>query len=114
MLQQEVPKDFVVATGIQYSVRDFVTKAANILGKELFWGGEGASEYALDNNGNKIVAVDPLYYRPAEVDTLLGNAELARRELGWTPKISFDELLEEMVESDLLAAKRIVADSAIG
>ena len=113
MLQQDEPKDFVVATGIQYSVRDFVSKAANILGIDLHWEGQGVSEYALDSQGNKIVAVDPLYYRPTEVETLLGNSELAYRELGWSPKISFDELLEEMIESDLLATKRLVAASTI-
>ena len=113
MLQQDEPKDFVVATGIQYSVRDFVSKAANILGIDLHWEGQGVSEYALDSQGNKIVAVDPLYYRPTEVETLLGNSELAYRELGWSPKISFDELLEEMVESDLIATKRLVAASTI-
>ena len=113
MLQQDTPRDFVVATGIQYSVRDFVSKAAKILGLDLAWEGRGVSEYALDIHGNKIVAVDPLYYRPTEVETLLGNAELAHKELGWTPKISFDELLEEMVKSDLLATRRLVASSAV-
>ena len=106
MLQQEKPQDFVIATGRQYSVRDFVQRCAALLGMELTWSGEGVDEKAVDKAGNVIVAVDPRYFRPTEVETLLGDASKAQKELGWVPRTTFDELVQEMVESDLQAARR--------
>jgi GDPmannose 4,6-dehydratase len=106
MLQQETPKDYVIATGEQHSVRDFVSLAAEMLGMKLRWQGSGVEEKALDENGNVIVAVDPTYFRPAEVETLLGDATRAREELGWTPRTTFKELVREMVEKDLESAER--------
>jgi len=106
MLQQEKPQDFVIATGEQYSVREFVQRCAKLLELELTWSGTGLEEKAVDNNGSTVIAVDPRYFRPTEVETLLGDPSKAKRELGWTPRTSFDELVREMVESDLLAARR--------
>ncbi len=107
MLQQETPDDFVIATGVQYSVRDFVTIAARQLKIEIDWQGTGVDEKGFDRaTGKCIVSVDPRYFRPAEVETLLGDPTKAREQLGWVPKISFDELVCEMVESDLELAKR--------
>src|SRR5450756_931007 len=106
MLQQEQPEDFVIATGVQYSVRDFVNAAARELGLVLTWHGAGQDTKAYDASGKCIVAVDPRYFRPTEVQTLLGDASKARNKLGWTPKISFDELVSEMVREDLKIAQR--------
>jgi GDPmannose 4,6-dehydratase len=106
MLQQEKPQDFVIATGQQYSVREFVQRCAALLDLDLCWSGGGVEEKAVDRAGNVVVAVDPRYFRPTEVETLLGDASKAQRELGWTPRTSFDELVREMVESDLKAAER--------
>lgn len=106
MLQQAKPADYVIATGIQYSVREFVTAAAACLDLTLNWEGEGCDERALDAKGNIIVAVDPRYFRPAEVETLLGDSRKARKELGWSPRTSFAELVEEMVREDLKSAER--------
>jgi GDPmannose 4,6-dehydratase len=106
MLQQDKPQDYVIATGEQHSVREFVQRCATLLDLDLVWQGTGVGEKAIDKNGNTIVAVDPRYFRPTEVDTLLGDSSKARRELGWTPRTSFDELVREMVESDLKAAQR--------
>ncbi len=106
MLQQEKPQDFVIATGQQYSVRDFVKRCAELLELGLAWQGSGVDEKALDKDGNVIVGVDPRYFRPSEVETLLGDAGKACRELGWTPKTSFDDLVREMVEADLKSAER--------
>src|SRR3954451_9995879 len=88
MLQQDQPQDYVIATGHQYSVREFVERAAERLGIQLQWKGEGVEEKGLDAEGRVIVAVDPRYFRPAEVETLLGEASKARRELGWVPRTS--------------------------
>ena len=106
MLQQEKPQDFVIATGQQYSVREFVQRCATLLELDLTWSGSGVEEKAVDKAGNVVVAVDPRYFRPTEVETLLGDASKAKRELGWEPRISFDELVREMVECDLKAAER--------
>jgi len=106
MLQQEKPQDYVIATGQQYSVREFVQRCAKLLELDLTWSGSGLAEKAVDKAGNVVVAVDPRYFRPTEVETLLGDASKAKRELGWEPRISFDELVREMVESDLKAAER--------
>jgi len=97
MLQQDVPDDYVIATGKQYSVREFVEKAAPYFGIKISWMGEGLEEVGYDTiSGNKVVVVDSKYFRPAEVDTLLGDPTKAKEKLGWKPKISFDELIEDM------------------
>lgn len=101
MLQQDIPEDFVIATGVQYSVRDFVNAAAKELDIVVCWDGEGENEKGYDQNGKCIVQIDPRYYRPTEVETLLGDATKAKEKLGWTPKISFSELVAEMIREDL-------------
>ena len=101
MLQQEKPEDYVIATGVQYSVRDFVNAAANELGLTIRWSGCGLEECGYDSDGNLIIAVDPQYFRPTEVDTLIGDASKAKRQLGWSPRISFHELAAEMAREDL-------------
>jgi GDPmannose 4,6-dehydratase len=106
ILQQDAPEDFVIATGIQHSVRDFVTAAGAELGISIRWEGEGLDEKGYDGAGKCVVSVDPRYFRPAEVDTLLGDATKARKTLGWKPKITFDELVREMVQEDLKSAQR--------
>ena len=106
MLQQDVPEDFVIATGVQYSVRDFINIAANELGIYMHWKGEGLEEKGFDATGKCIVSVDPRYFRPAEVETLLGDPSKAKSKLGWQPKITFNELVKEMVREDLKAAER--------
>jgi len=107
MLQQPQPEDYVVATGKQHSVRDFVVLAGKLLGMEIEWHGRGAEELGVDRNGgHTVVRVDPRYFRPAEVESLLGDASKIRDKLGWSPEISFEALLREMVESDLALAKR--------
>ena len=106
MLQQEAPEDYVIATGIQYSVRDFVNRAAQQIAIEIRWEGNGVDEKGYDNQGNCIVAVDQRYFRPAEVETLLGDATKARQKLGWTPGTTFDELVSEMMLEDLKTAQR--------
>jgi len=122
MLQQEKPEDFVIATGVQYSVRDFVNAAARELGMSIRWEGKGVDEKGflirsstfkgevgrvMGAEGERcIVAVDPRYFRPTEVETLLGDASKARNKLGWTPKITFEELVSEMVREDLKSAER--------
>jgi len=105
MLQQDEPEDFVIATGVQYSVRDFVNAAAKELGMTIEWRGEGVEEkgYVLEKC---IVSVDPRYFRPTEVETLLGDPSRAKQKLGWETKISFDELVVEMVREDLRSAQR--------
>jgi GDPmannose 4,6-dehydratase len=123
MLQQEAPEDFVIATGVQYSVRDFVNAAAQELGMEIRWEGKGVEEKGFwsnqnasgiaagsdtdrGNNTDAIVAVDPRYFRPTEVETLLGDPTLARERLGWEPRIGFEALVAEMVREDLRSAER--------
>jgi GDPmannose 4,6-dehydratase len=106
MLQQAQPEDLVIATGVQHSVRDFVNAAAREIGLDLRWHGSGVDEYATDDKGNKRVAVDPRYFRPTEVETLLGDASRARARLGWAPRVTFDELVAEMMREDLKSAER--------
>jgi len=107
MLQQDGADDYVIATGEQYSVRDFVTAAAKELDMNIVWDGKGEKEKGVDKNtGRCIVAVDPVYFRPTEVESLLGDATKARENLGWSPKISFAELVKEMVTEDLALAER--------
>ncbi len=106
MLQQDKPEDYVIATGQQYSVRDFVARAAEALEMKLTFEGTGADEVARDETGRVVVRVDPQYFRPAEVETLLGDASKAREQLGWEPETSFDQLVDEMVKSDLEEARR--------
>lgn len=106
MLQQDVPNDFVIATGKQYSVRDFVNAAANELGMNIRWDGQGVEEKGYDSSGKVIVQVDPSYFRPTEVETLLGDASKARDKLGWTPKTTFEQLVKEMVDADFRIAHR--------
>jgi GDPmannose 4,6-dehydratase len=106
MLQQDQPEDFVIATGVQYSVRDFVNAAAKELGMVITWIGKGIDEKGYDAAGRCIVQVDPRYFRPTEVETLLGDPSKAKQKLGWTPRISFHELVAEMVREDLKSAER--------
>ncbi|KAF0162022.1 MAG: GDPmannose 4 6-dehydratase [Rhodocyclaceae bacterium] len=106
MLQQDKPEDFVIATGVQYSVRDFVNAAADELGMKIRWEGQGVEEKGYDTGGKCIVAVDPRYFRPTEVETLLGDPSKAKEKLGWVPRTSFAELVTEMVREDLKAAER--------
>lgn len=106
ILQQDEPDDFVIATGEQHSVREFVNIAASKLGIEVAWKGEGVDETGVDaKTGRTIVKVDPAYFRPTEVPTLLGDATRAREKLGWAPKIGFEQLVEEMIEQDLRQAE---------
>jgi len=118
MLQQDKPEDFVIASGVQYSVRDFVNAAAKELGMDIRWEGEGVDEKGYwvppsplagegrGDEGKLIVAVDPRYFRPTEVETLLGDASKAKAKLGWVPRISFEDLVAEMVREDLKSAER--------
>ena len=111
MLQQEQPEDFVIATGVQYSVRDFVNAAAKEIGMEIEWRGNGVDEKGYwknssDSRTSPVVAVDPRYFRPSEVETLLGDPTKAREKLGWSPRTTFAELVAEMMREDMNAAKR--------
>ena len=106
MLQQDRPEDFIIATGHQYSVRDFVNAAAAEMDMSIRWEGNGVDEKGYDEKGMCIVAVDARYFRPTEVETLLGDASKARRELGWMPKTSFPDLVSEMAREDLKLAER--------
>jgi GDPmannose 4,6-dehydratase len=108
MLQQDKPEDFVIATGQQFTVREFVKRVAVELGMNLTWSGTGLDEKAVDEKGNLIVKVDPKYFRPSEVETLLGDATKAKTKLGWVPKISFESLVKEMTLADLELSKREV------
>ncbi|BBO91590.1 GDP-mannose 4,6-dehydratase [Desulfosarcina ovata] len=107
MLQQDQPEDFVIATGQQHSVREFVNIAARELGLAIQWEGQGVNEKGINAaNGRTIVAVDPAYFRPTEVETLLGDASKAREKLSWEPQIAFEALVQEMIKADLEDAKR--------
>ncbi|OOZ11811.1 GDP-mannose 4,6-dehydratase [Solemya velum gill symbiont] len=107
MLQQDEPEGFCIATGMQYSVRDFVNFACKELEIAIKWSGSGVNEKGIDSeSGEAIIAVDPRYFRPTEVDSLLGDATKAREKLGWTPKITFEEMVKEMVSTDIKEAQR--------
>ena len=106
MLQQAQPEDFVIATGEQYSVRDFVNAAAKELGMEIIWKGDGLNEKGYLDSGQCIISIDPRYFRPTEVESLLGDPTKARQKLGWVPRITFKELVAEMVQEDFRAAQR--------
>ena len=106
MLQQAQPEDFVIATGEQYSVRDFVNAAAKELGMEIIWKGDGLNEKGYLDSGQCIISIDPRYFRPTEVESLLGDPTKAKQKLGWTPRTTFRELVAEMVQEDFKAAER--------
>lgn len=106
MLQQDKPEDFVIATGQQYTVREFINLAANLLDIPMTWQGEGLDEKGYTSDNRCIVEIDPIYFRPAEVDTLLGDATKAKQKLNWQPQTTFDQLVKEMVTYDLMLAKR--------
>ena len=105
MLQQARPADYVVATGVQHSVRAFVERTAKVLDMEIAWEGSGLDERGFDQSGRCIVQIDPRYFRPSEVDNLLGDARKAREILGWSPSVTFDQLVTEMAMSDFELAK---------
>jgi GDPmannose 4,6-dehydratase len=107
MLQKKIPEDFVIATGKQYSVREFINRAASLLDMNVMWKGKGLKEVGLINN-KIVIKVDPRYFRPTEVDSLLGDASKAKEKLNWQPKINFDELVSEMVNEDLKIAEKEV------
>ncbi|MCI5146870.1 MAG: NAD-dependent epimerase/dehydratase family protein, partial [Candidatus Electrothrix sp. AR3] len=107
MLQQETPEDFVIATGVQHSVRAFIEIAAAELGMSIDWQGTGLEEVGIEQrSGKTIVRIDPRYFRPTEVETLLGDPSKAKEKLGWEPKISFAEMVQEMIVEDLKLAER--------
>ncbi|MDD4062426.1 MAG: GDP-mannose 4,6-dehydratase [Candidatus Pacebacteria bacterium] len=107
MLQQDKPKDYIIAMGEQHSVRDFCNLAFREVGIDIAWQGSGIDEKGINQEtGDVLIEVDPMYFRPSEVESLLGDSSKAREELGWSPKISFEELVKEMVQSDLEEAKK--------
>jgi GDPmannose 4,6-dehydratase len=106
MLQQPVAEDYVIATGEQHSVREFVELTARCIDMPITWQGQGADERGFDANGRCVVAIGPRYFRPTEVDTLLGDPSKARRQLGWTATMSFADLVREMATEDLREAER--------
>lgn len=105
MLQQDEPEDFVVATGVQYTVREFVEFAAKTIDIDITWKGSGVDEKGYDQHGNCIIEVDPRYFRPAEVESLLGDPGKAKEKLGWSPKISLQEMIDEMIQADMKMVK---------
>ena len=114
MLQQDRPEDYVIATGEQYSVRHFVEAVAARLDMKISWDGSGVNEKSYDQSGRCIVEVDPRYFRPAEVETLLGDSSKARNELGWKPEYTFETLVDEMVAQDLANAQDELAARSTG
>jgi len=106
MLQQNIPQDFVISTGIQYTVKEFVNLAFKKLDISLRWEGNDINEKAFDATTNRcLIEIDPRYFRPTEVDTLLGNSQKAHKVLGWSPKITINQLIEEMIKEDLILAE---------
>ena len=105
MLQQKTAEDFVIATGKQHSVRDFINEVSKNLNMKIEWSGKGLDEVGICK-GNQIIKIDPRYFRPTEVENLLGDAKKAKQKLSWSPKISFEELVKEMIEEDLTLAKK--------
>lgn len=114
MLQQEQPEDYVIATGEQHSVREFIELAAKEINMDIIWRGKGVDEKGYTRQGNCVVAIDPRYYRPTEVDTLLGDPTKARTRLGWKPKVTFKELISEMIEEDMRLAERDALNQQYG
>jgi GDPmannose 4,6-dehydratase len=116
MLQQDQPEDFVIATGVQYTVRQFIEKTAAALGKQMRWEGSGVDEVGYwaptndstleTNNSEPVVRIDPRYFRPTEVETLLGDPSKAKQKLGWVPEITLDQMVTEMAAADLAEAKK--------
>ena len=107
MLQQDRPDDYVISTGEQHSVREFIELAAKAAGISIRWQGQGLNEKGIDaKSGSELVSIDPRYFRPTEVETLLGDSSKARQQLGWQPKTSFTDLVKEMVAMDLLEAEK--------
>ena len=107
MLQQDKPEDFVIATGKQHSVKEFIERAGVAIDMNIIWRGDGMSEEGVDQaTGKCIVKIDPRYFRPSEVETLLGDPTKAKDKLGWTPQTTFDELVSEMMREDMKAAQR--------
>ena len=106
MLQQDKPEDFVIATGQQFSIREFINGVSEKLETPIEWRGKGIDEKGFDKEGRCIVQVDARYFRPTEVEALLGDPSKAKEKLGWQPKITFEELVSEMVQSDLTEAER--------
>ncbi len=105
MLQQDTAEDFVIATGVQYSVRQFIEWTAAELGMQMRWEGEGVNEVGYAD-GKAIVKIDPRYFRPAEVETLLGDPSKAKQKLGWVPEITLEQMIKEMTATDLAEAKK--------
>ena len=110
MLQQKKPEDFVIATGKQFSVREFINEASKNLNIKIEWKGKGLNEIGL-LNGKEIIKIDPRYFRPSEVETLVGDASKAKKKLNWSPKVSFEELVKEMVNKDVKLAKSETLDN---
>ena len=107
MLQQDSPEDFIISTGEQHTVREFLEIAAKEVGIDIEWSGTDINEIGRDKvSGNIIVRIDKRYFRPTEVDSLLGDSSKAKNKLGWKPKITFGQLVKEMMESDLIEAER--------
>ena len=119
ILQQDIPEDFIIASGMQYSVKDFVNKVADYLEIKIEWKGSGVKEVGIlkkisqktnkmeDLIGQEIIKIDPRYFRPSEVDSLLGDATKAKTKLGWIPKITFEQLVSEMMDNDILLLKKV-------
>ena len=114
MLQQDQPDDYVIATGNQYSVKEFVNATAEEMKMKISWRGKGADEEGIDERGRRVVAIDPRYFRPSEVESLQGNASKARTKLGWKPRIGFREMVAEMAAADLQNAERDLMMSKSG
>ena len=107
MLQQDEPEDYVISSGNHYSVKEFINECLNVLNIKVDWKGKDENEHAINiENGKKIISVSSLYFRPTDVNQLLGDSRKARIKLGWKPKINFTELVKEMVEHDLNIANK--------